>query len=157
MNSNIMDVQDILTGEAVHFPPLGDTPTEYYGEGIEYNCIDTFTIKTTGLYSLTCVLSIHDATDEDTCFYVELNGTSPVAGTAHLGNSGQLVLNRVGQLLADTTVRIVNGSGHTIKLANATGNTSSTGHFSLFKFADAGVGNDQARHGNGRILERAEY
>ncbi|MCL2397441.1 MAG: hypothetical protein FWC93_05175 [Defluviitaleaceae bacterium] len=137
-NSNIVGTQDVHSGDAVVFPPLSQTG-DYYVNGIEYDGIDTFTITRAGLYSLTCVLSLDNGNPPDNTFYVELNGTSPVAGTANLGNDGQIVLTRVGNFAADTAIRIVNGSNHTVTISNATGNPNSAGHLSLFRFADGGV------------------
>jgi len=133
-----MGTQTIPQGGAVEFPPESTTPTQYYANGIDYDDPDTFTILHAGLYSLTCVLSL-DTTAPDNTFYIQLNGVSSVAGTANLGTTGQIVLTRVGFFDEGTTIRIVNGSGHSVTLANATSNTSSTGHLSLFRFADAGI------------------
>ena len=141
MNANIIGVQHVDNGYAVTFPQIGDTPANYYGEGVEYNGTDTFTITMTGLYSLTCVLSLADNNQSDNTFYVELNG-SPVAGTANMGASGQITLTRVGMFTAGTEIRIVNGSGHPVIIKNAIGNPSSTGHLSLFRFAHEGVGGE---------------
>jgi len=138
VNSNIKGIQIIPQGGAVTFPLDSEFPQEYYLEGITYNGTDTFTIVTPGLYSLTCVLSL-DTGERDNTFYIELNGYA-VAGTANMGTDGQIVLTRVGFVDAGTNVRIVNGSFHDITIANASVNPSSTGHLSLFRFADLGVG-----------------
>lgn len=140
MNANIIGTQNIASGAAVVFPAESETPTHYYGEGVDYDGTDTFTITITGLYSLTCVLSLDEGNQPDNTFLVELNGSHPVSGTANMGTCGQITLTRVGHLSEGTTIRIVNGSDHTVTLNNATANAASTGHFSLFKFADAGVG-----------------
>jgi hypothetical protein len=132
-------VQSIPSGGAVKFPAISETPKEYLANGIEYDGTDTFTIKYAGLYSLTCILSLDVGNPADNTFYIELNKTTPVAGTANLDTTGQIVLTRVGYLEAGTTIRIVNGSGHTVKLCNSAANSSSTGHFSLFRFADDGI------------------
>jgi hypothetical protein len=139
VNSNIKDAQSVAYKSAVKFPRISDTPDEYYANGIEYDGIDTFTIKYSGLYSLTCVLSLDVNNPPENTFYIELNKTSPVAGTANLGTTGQVVLTRVGYFEAGTTIRIVNGSEHTVKLCNAPENGSSTGHLALFRFADDGI------------------
>jgi len=141
MNANILGTQQIASGDAVQFPDEAETPAHYYGEGIDYNGTDTFTITITGIYSLTCVLSLEDGNPPDNTFYVELNG-SPVAGTANMGASGQITLTRVGMFTAGTEIRIVNGSGHPVIIKNAIGNPSSTGHLSLFRFAHEGVGGE---------------
>jgi len=141
MNANIMGEQHIDQGNAVTFPLIQDTPHQYYGEGVDYNGTDTFTITMTGLYSLTCVLSLADGNPPDNTFYIELNG-APVAGTANMGTFGQITLTRVGRLLEGTEIRVINGSGHTVSLENATGNPSSTGHLSLYRFAHEGVGQE---------------
>jgi hypothetical protein len=139
VNSNIKDAQSVTNKSAVRFPQMSETPSEYYANGIDYDGTDTFTIKYAGLYSLTCILSLDVGNPADNTFYIELNKTSPVAGTANLSSTGQIVLTRVGYLEAGTTIRIVNGSGHTVKLCNSAVNSSSTGHFSLFRFADDGI------------------
>jgi hypothetical protein len=139
MNSNILGVQSIQRNGAVTFPPIASTPADYYGEGIDYNGSDTFKILQDGLYSLTCVLSLAAGNPAGSTFYVELNRASPVAGTANMGTGGQIVLTRVGFFAAGTTLRIVNGSQHTVTLENSPANHSSTGHLSLFRFADGGV------------------
>jgi len=138
MNANIMGTQAIDIGDAVAFPPESETPGQYYGEGIDYSEPDTFTITIPGIYSLTCVLSLAEGNPDDNTFYIELNG-SPVAGTANMGTCGQITLTRVGYIAAGATIRVVNGSGHLITLTNSSSNISSTGHLSLFKFADTGV------------------
>ena len=142
MNANILGVQNIGHGEAVTFPEDSSSPAHYYGEGIDYNGVDTFTITIAGLYSLTCVLSLDEGNQHGSTFYVELNGSSATAGTANMGTCGQIVLTRVGYFAAGTTLRIVNGSSHTITIANSSANVASSGHLALFKFADAGVGNE---------------
>jgi hypothetical protein len=139
MNSNIIGTQTIPKGGTVKFPPLDSAPKEYYGEGIGYNGTDTFTIKHPGLYSLTCVLSLGANNSPDNCFYIEINGASTVAAAANKGTAGEIVLTRVGYFAAGTTLRIVNGSGHTVTLENASQVSSSTGHLSLFRFADNGI------------------
>jgi len=131
-------MQIIPSGGTVTFPEISDTPANYYGEGVEYNGYDTFTIKTQGIYSITCVLSLAQGNQHDNTFYIELNGAS-VAGTANMGTSGQITLTRVGFFAADTTIRIINGSSHDVELTNSSTNVNSTGHLSLFRFADAGV------------------
>jgi len=139
MNANIMGTQHIPSGGAVTFPHESETPAQYYGEGIEYNGTDTFTITMQGLYSLTCVLSLAEGNIPDSTFYVELNHSSPVAGTANMAAHGQIVLTRVGYFAEGATLRIVNGSGHSVTLDHATGNTSSTGHLALYRFAETGI------------------
>ena len=139
INSNILGIQTIPHGGAVVFPPIASTPQDYYAEGIEYDGVDTFKIIYPGLYSLTCVLSL-DTDSPDNTFYIEINKVSPVAGTANMGKTGQIVLTRVGYFTAGTTLRIVNGSGHPVTLSNASMSKSSTGHLALFRFADDGVG-----------------
>jgi len=139
INSNIKGKQTIPSGSAVTFPPLNETPTEYLGEGIEYNGSDTFKILYPGLYSITCILSLDVDNQPDNTFYIELNKNSPVAGTSNLGTVGQIVLTRVGYFAAGTTLRIVNGSGHPVKLNHASKNSSGTGHLALFRFADQGI------------------
>jgi len=138
INSNIKGAQTIPAKGAVKFPALAETPQEYYASGVDYDGVDTITILHSGLYSLTCVLSM-DTDLPDNTFYIEINKTSPVAGAANRGTVGQIVLTRVGYHAAGTTLRIVNGSNHPVKLANATGNLSSTGHLSLFRFAEDGI------------------
>ena len=138
MNANIIGAQSVDPSMSVSFPDVSDTPANYYGEGIEYNEPDIFTINTPGLYSITCVLSLADGNPPDNTFYIELSGRS-VAGTANMGTVGQIVLTRVGFITAGTTIRIVNGSDHTVDLENSAMNVSSTGHLSIFKFADTGV------------------
>lgn len=138
MNANIMGAQSIDQGDPVSFPDESQTPSQYYGEGIEYEEHYTFTTTLPGLYSITCVLSLADGNLPDNTFYIELNG-SAVAGTANMGNHGQIVLTRVGFIAADTTIRIINGSDHTVDLENSSMNVSSTGHLSIFRFADTGV------------------
>jgi len=118
---------------------LNESPQQYYAEGIDYDGVETFTITMPGLYSLTCVLSLAAGNPPDNYFYIEINHTSPVAGASNLGTTGQIVLTRVGYFAAGTALRIVNGSNHTGTIANASGSTSSTGHLSLFRFADDGV------------------
>ena len=135
VNSNIKGKQIVKDGGAVTFPLKNETPNEYFASGIDYNGVDTFTIKYAGLYSLTCVLSL-DTDKSDNTFYIELNKSIPVASTANMGNKGQLVLTRVGYLAAGTTVRIVNGSGFPVTLSNASSLLNSTGHLALFRFAD---------------------
>jgi len=138
MNSNIKGIQKIPKGGAVTFPPIDETPSQYYGEGIEYNGTDTFRIVYPGLYSLTCVLSL-DTDLPDNAFSIELNNASHVAGTANIGTTGQIVITRVGYYVAGTTIRIINGSGHPVTLSNASNNQNSTGHLALFRFADERV------------------
>lgn len=140
MNANIMGAQSVDQGDPVSFPDESETPAQYYGEGIDYEEHYTFTTTMSGLYSITCVLSLANGNPPDNAFYIELNG-NPVAGTANMGNHGQITLTRVGFLAAGTTIRIINGSDHTVDLENSSVNVSSTGHFSIFRFADAGVGN----------------
>jgi hypothetical protein len=147
VNTNIKDVQSVPNKSAVKFPNISETPSEYYANGIEYDGIDTFTIKYAGLYSLTCILSLDVNNPPDNTFYIELNKTSPVAGTANLGTTGQVVLTRVGYFDEGTTIRIVNDSGHAVKLCNAQANGSSTGHLSLFRFADNGIENQTTKKG----------
>lgn len=137
-NSNIIGLQDIPHGGAVTFPLLSQIG-DYYTNGVEYDGIDTFTIVKSGIYSLTCILSLAHSNSQNNTFYIELNNVSPVAGTANLGTEGQIVLTRVGFFAEDTTIRIVNGSGHTVRLENAPINSSSTGHLSIFRFADGGI------------------
>jgi len=138
LNSNIKGTQIIANGDAVTFPALGEAPGEWYARGIDYDGTDTFTIRYPGLYSLNCVLSL-DTTQGNNTFYIELNGSSAVAGTANKNDIGQIVLTRVGYFAEGTTIRIVNGSGHPVTLSNATANSSSTGHLALFRFADDGL------------------
>jgi len=138
VNSNIKGTQVIKNGGSVTFPLANETQTEYLANGIEYDGKDTFKILYPGLYSLTCVLSI-DNDKPDNTFYIELNGNTPVAGAANIDTKGEIVLTRVGYFAAGTTIRIVNGSGHTVTLSNASANTSSTGHLSLFRIADDGT------------------
>jgi len=57
-----------------------------------------------------------------------------------MGTTGQITLTRVGYFAAGTTLRIVNISNHAVTLTHAAGNPSCTGHLSLFRFADNGVG-----------------
>jgi len=139
MNSNIKGKQVIANGDAVKFPPLGETPGQYHGEGIAYDGIDTFIIKKAGLYSLTCVLSMAEGNPPDNIFSIELNGTL-VAGASHLGTVGEIVLTRVGYYSKDTKLRIINHSGHAVTLFHASASSSSSGHLALFRFADDGVG-----------------
>jgi hypothetical protein len=40
---------------------------------------------------------------------------------------------------AGTTLRVVNGSSHSVTLAPSAVNIESTGHLMLFRFADAGA------------------
>jgi len=138
LNTNVKGLQTLANGEAVTFPTLNETPAEWLARGIEYNGTDTFTIVHPGLYSLTCVLSLDNDRGDNT-FYIQLNGSSPVAGTTNMGQEGQIVLTRVGYFAAGTTIRIVNGSGHAVTLRNATANGSGTGHMSLFRFANDGL------------------
>jgi hypothetical protein len=147
VNSNIKGALSVPDKGAVKFPALSETPGEYYASGIDYDGTDTFTIKYAGLYSLTCVLSLEADNPPDNTFYIELNKTSPVAGTANLWTSGQITLTRVGYFDAGTTIRIVNGSGHAVKLCNSAANGSSTGHFALFRFADDGVEKRKTKKG----------
>ena len=53
--------------------------------------------------------------------------------------TGEIAITRVGFFSAGTAIRIVNGSAHPVTLRNATRNGSSTGHLSLFRFADNGT------------------
>jgi len=132
-----MGTQTIANRDAVTFPPESLYPAQYYNSGIDYDGTNTFTITTAGLYSLTCVLSL-DTDAPDNTFYIQVNNVS-VAGAANWGTTGEIVLTRVNYYAAGTTVRIINGSGHPVTLRNATANGSSTGHLSLFRFADDGV------------------
>jgi len=143
LNANIMGKQIIPGGGAVTFPSTSEVPPKYYSEGIDYNGTDTFTIKIPGLYSLTCVLSVYGSPDaaptDILTFAVELNNTL-TSGTALPASSGQIVLTRVGYFAAGATLRIINASKYSVMLINADENICSTGHLSLFKFADNGVG-----------------
>jgi hypothetical protein len=143
MNSNICGVQNIPRGGAVTFPGISETPSQYLGEGIQYDGKDTFTVMVAGLYSLTCILSLDKTNQGDNTFYIELNGNTPVAGTANLSQNGQIVLTRVGYFDKGTTLRFINASSHSVQLAPAPTNSCSTGHFSMFRIADGGVGNIQ--------------
>ena len=138
MNANIMGTQIIQSGDPVTFPDSVGSPTNYYGEGVDYDGGDTFTITIAGIYSLTCVLSLAEGNPPGSTFYVEYSN-NPVAGTANMGASGQIVLTRVGYFPEGATIRIINGSSHTVTIQNAPENGASTGHFSLFKFADLSV------------------
>jgi hypothetical protein len=135
VNSNIKGTQIIANKSAVTFPLLSETPNEYFASGIEYNGVDTFKILHSGLYYLSCVLSV-DNDKPDNVFYIELNKTAPVAAAANMGNKGEIVLVRVGYLEAGTTIRIINDSGHPVTLNHASTTNNSTGHLSLFRFAD---------------------
>jgi hypothetical protein len=135
VNSNIKNKQTIPPKGAVTFPKIDETPSEWLASGIGYNGADTFEIMYSGLYSITCVLSLDTALTNNT-FYIELNRASPVAGAANIGTTGEIVLTRVGYFSAGTTIRIVNGSSHAVTIANATDNISSTGHLAMFRFAD---------------------
>jgi len=138
LNSNVKGTQVINHGGSVTFPPTSEALIEYLANGIEYNGVDTFTIIHSGVYSLTCVLSMNTDRPDNT-FYIELNRTTPVAGAANLDTKGEIVLTRVGFFTAGTTIRIVNNSGHPVTLSNASTNISSTGHLSLFRIADNGI------------------
>jgi len=143
INSNITGVQVIPPGNAVSFPAINLTPQEYYAAGVLYDGVDTFTIMHPGLYSLTCVLSLAETGGVvDNHFYIELNNVSSVAGSANMGASGQITLTRVGNFSKNTTIRIINGSAHTVTLAGSARNSSSTGHFSMFRFADGEIAPD---------------
>ena len=140
INSNITGVQVISPGNSVSFPAINLTPQEYYAAGVLYDGVDTFTIMYPGLYSLTCVLSLAETGGmDDNHFYIELNNVSSVAGSANMGTSGQITLTRVGHFNTNTTIRIINGSAHTVTLAGSARNASSTGHFSMFRFADGEI------------------
>ena len=136
INSNIKGKQVIPKGGSVKFPPLNEMPQQYYASGIEYDGDDTFTIKFAGIYSLTCVLSLANDNLQDNHFYIELNKTSPVAGSVNLGTMGQVTLTRVGYFATGTTIRIINASRHAVTLSHSAESISSTGHLSLFRFAD---------------------
>ena len=138
LNSNILGVQDIPSRGAVEFPEIDDH-ANYYASGIGYNGIDAFTILQAGLYSLTCVLSLSTNNLPHSHFYIEINGTSPVAGSANMAAQGQVTLTRVGNFTAGTVLRIVNGTNHSVILSNPPESISGTGHLSLFRFADGEV------------------
>jgi hypothetical protein len=141
VNANIKNKQTIPNKGAVTFPKLNEAPGDWYSSGIGYNGTDTFEIIYPGLYSITCVLSL-DTDMTNNTFYIELNGVSSVAGAANIGKTGEIVLTRVGYFNAGTTIRIVNGSGHPVTIANATENISSTGHLAMFRFADNEIAAD---------------
>jgi hypothetical protein len=137
-NANITGTQVIPDRGAVTFPLLSQI-SQYYLNGINYNGTDTFTITHAGIYSLTCALSLNADNVAGSTFLIEINGESTVAPAANLGTVGPIVLIRVGYYAAGTTLRIINGSGHTVTLSYACGLTSNTGHLSLFRFADDGI------------------
>jgi hypothetical protein len=138
LNANIIDKQTIPINGAVTFPPPSEYSQQYLTKGIDYNGLDTFTIITPGLYSLTCVLSLAADNPAENCFYIEINKNTRVAGTSNMNASGQLVLTRVGYFEAGTALRIINASNHAVTL-NYAGLPQCSGHLSLFRFADNAV------------------
>jgi hypothetical protein len=111
----------------------------WYANGIGYDGTDTFEILTSGVYSLTCVLSLDDGNPPDSCFYIEVNGTAPVASSSSYATTGQITIIRVGYHVAGTTLRIVNASDHAVTLKTSTRTNSGAGHLSMFAFADNGI------------------
>jgi len=108
--------------------------------GLDYTDTNTFTVKTPGIYVLECVLNLAADNDPGNDFAISLNNNliNAVAPAASAANAGPIVIIRVQSYLANTTVKIINRSGHNIRLANGI-NAGSAGHFIFYRIADAGA------------------
>ena len=106
-----------------------------YVSGAGFNGTDTFTVITPGVCALQCVLNLANGNAEGTLFSVRINNGN-VAPASNARNAGPLVLIRVQHYTANTTVSIMNRSGHNVLIAEDGTTEGSGGHFCLYRIAD---------------------
>lgn len=107
--------------------------------GIDFNGTDTFTIRTTGIYYLSCTLSFEAGTPAGSTFGISISNAPLLAPSSNTGSAGQITVHRVGTYLAGQTVRIINSPRNAVTLRGADDIAGTLGHLALFRFADGGV------------------